>query len=183
MPNEGFYFKFFNIFFDTDFEYTIATAKESSKNNVKIKLRNLTSLMNVPYNAVRLKYDTTQKQFFRTFNFDRSQFCSPLTYSGARLRINKAPFMIWNEVTLTGKILPLKCCYSLEISTQFFKKIRSFDAENLGSVGQRTAKLPAIKIWEWFDPTQTRLVRVGPGSVSRLFLRSPTLTASNYAAL
>ena len=36
------------------------------------------------------------------------------------------------------------------------KRIRSFNAENLESVGQRAAKLPAIKLWEWFDPGTTR---------------------------
>ena len=36
--------------------------------------------------------------------------------------------------------------------------LRSFNAENVGSVDQRAAKLPVIKLWEWFDfaqnPTQ-----------------------------
>ena len=31
------------------------------------------------------------------------------------------------------------------------KGFRSFNAKNFGSVGQRAAKLPAIKLWEWFD--------------------------------
>ena len=44
-------------------------------------------------------------------------------YSGLRIKINKVPFMIWNEVTLTGKILPLKCSYPLEILTQFLKRL------------------------------------------------------------
>ena len=73
--------------------------------------------------------------------------------------------------------------WGLKILTQFLKKIRSFDAENLGSVDLRAAKLLAIKLWEWFYSAQTWLVRVGPGSGGRLFLRSPALTASNYAAL
>ena len=38
----------------------------------------------------------------------------------------------------------------------FFKRFRSFVAENLESVGQRAAKLPAIKLWEWFDPGRSR---------------------------
>ena len=45
------------------------------------------------------------------------------TYSGGRLRIDKAPFMIWNEVTLTGQNLPLECCYPLKILTQFLKRL------------------------------------------------------------
>ena len=36
----------------------------------------------------------------------------------------------------------------------FFKRFRSFVAENLESVGQRAAKLPAIKLWEWFETVQ-----------------------------
>ena len=36
-------------------------------------------------------------------------------------------------------------------------KFRSFNAENLGSVGQRAAKWPTIKLWEWFDPGTTRI--------------------------
>ena len=31
-------------------------------------------------------------------------------------------------------------------------RFRSFTAKNLGSVGQRAAKLLAIKLWEWFNP-------------------------------
>ena len=64
---------------------------------------------------------------------------------------------------------------------------RSFNAKNLGSVGQRAAKLPAIKLWEWldrdrgFEPEQTGWL--GPGPAGRLFLRPPTLTAGNFAAL
>ena len=34
------------------------------------------------------------------------------------------------------------------------KRIGAFNAENLGFVGQRAAKLPAIKLWEWFDFVQ-----------------------------
>ena len=48
----------------------------------------------------------------------------------------------------------------------FFKRFRSFVAENLESVGQKAAKLLAIKFWEWFDSEQTRLVRVGSGQVA-----------------
>ena len=33
----------------------------------------------------------------------------------------------------------------------FLKKFRSCVAKNLESVGQRAAKLPAIKLWEWFE--------------------------------
>ena len=67
------------------------------------------------------------------------------------------------------------------------KEIRSFNAENLGSVCQRAAKLPAIKLWEWFDPRQTRIwadwFEWGQGQAADFFLRPPTLIASNFAAL
>ena len=36
------------------------------------------------------------------------------------------------------------------------KENRSLNTENLGSVGQRAAKLPAIKLWEWFDFARVR---------------------------
>ena len=69
----------------------------------------------------------------------------------------------------------------------FFKRFRSIVAENLGSVGQRAAKLPAIKLWEWFDRaghrTQADWFEWGRGRLADFFLRPPTLTASNLAAL
>ena len=37
------------------------------------------------------------------------------------------------------------------------KGFRSFFSKNLGSVGQRAAKLLAIKLWEWFDPERSRI--------------------------
>ena len=46
-----------------------------------------------------------------------------------------------NEVTLTGQNLALKCCQPFELSKGF----RSFNAEKMGSVGQRAAKLLNIK--------------------------------------
>ena len=38
----------------------------------------------------------------------------------------------------------------------FFKRLQSFNDKNLGSVGQRAAKLPAIKLWEWFEGAGVR---------------------------
>ena len=32
----------------------------------------------------------------------------------------------------------------------------NFNTGNMWSVSQRTAKLPAVKLWEWFEPRQTR---------------------------
>ena len=67
------------------------------------------------------------------------------------------------------------------------KRFRSFNAKNLGSVGQRAAKLPAIKLWEWFYPARTKIradwFECGRGCVADFFLRPPTLTASNFEAL
>ena len=37
------------------------------------------------------------------------------------------------------------------------KRYRSFNAENLKSVDQRAAKLPSIKLWEWFDPWPSQI--------------------------
>ena len=69
----------------------------------------------------------------------------------------------------------------------FFKKFRCFNAENLGSVGQWAAKLPAIKLSEWLDRDResnpSRLADWGRGRPADFFLRPPTLTASNFAAL
>ena len=39
----------------------------------------------------------------------------------------------------------LKCCWPLDFLMYFFKRFRSFYAKNLESVGQRTAKLLAVK--------------------------------------
>ena len=59
------------------------------------------------------------------------------------------------------------------------KRPTSFNAENLGSIGQSAANLQAIKLWEWFDPGRASL---NPGRsrlhthfswngrISRLFL-------------
>ena len=69
----------------------------------------------------------------------------------------------------------------------FLKGFRSFNAENLGSVGQRAAKWLAIKLWEWFDPGTTRIwadwFKSGRGQMADFFLRPPNLTASNFEAL
>ena len=67
----------------------------------------------------------------------------------------------------------------------FFKRLRSFNDKNLRSVGQRAAKLPAIKLWEWLDRDQdSNPGRLADwGRLADFFLRPPTLTASNFAAL
>ena len=64
---------------------------------------------------------------------------------------------------------------------------RSFNAEDLGSVGQRAAKLPAIKLSEWFEGARVRTqddwFEWGQGWPADFFLRPPTLTACNFKAL
>ena len=69
----------------------------------------------------------------------------------------------------------------------FFKRLRYFNAKNLKSVGQRAAKLPAIKLWKWFNcarnRTQADWFGWGRGRLADFFLRPPTLTAGNFAAL
>ena len=64
------------------------------------------------------------------------------------------------------------------------KGFRSFNAENLASVGQRAAKLPAIKNWEWFDPgpprTRADWFECGRGRMADFFVRPPTLTTGNF---
>ena len=67
------------------------------------------------------------------------------------------------------------------------KGFRSFNAENVGSVGQRAAKLPAIKLWEWFDFARVRTradwFKWGRGRMADFFMRPPTLKAGNFEAL
>ena len=59
----------------------------------------------------------------------------------------------------------------------FFKRFRSFVAKNLKSVGQRAAKLPAIKLWEWLNRDRgsnpSRLADWGWGRLADFFLRPP----------
>ena len=67
------------------------------------------------------------------------------------------------------------------------KGFRSFNAENMGSVGQRAANLPAFKVWEWFDPgpprTRADWFECGRGSMADFFVRPPTLTTGNFEAI
>ena len=49
-----------------------------------------------------------------------------------------------------GKNHP-KNAASLLIFSVLFLKVKIFYAKNLGFIGQKAAKLPAIKLWEWFE--------------------------------
>ena len=55
------------------------------------------------------------------------------------------------------------------------------------SVGQKAAKLLAVKIWEWFDPRRSRIqaewFERGQGRAADFFVRPPTLIASNFDGL
>ena len=68
----------------------------------------------------------------------------------------------------------------------FCKTFRSFNAENLGSLDHRAAKLPAINLWEWFNPglswTWADWFERGRGRMADFFLRPPTLAAGNFEA-
>ena len=57
-----------------------------------------------------------------------------------------------NGVTLRGQKQTLECCQPLNLLTYFEKGFRSFNTSNMRSVGQRAAKLPAVKLLEYFDP-------------------------------
>ena len=67
------------------------------------------------------------------------------------------------------------------------KGFRSFNAKSLVSVGQRAAKLLAIKVWEWFDPgpprTRADWFECGRGRMADFFVRPPTLTTGNFEAI
>ena len=71
-----------------------------------------------------------------------------------------------------------------------WKCFRSFITRNVGSVGQRAAELPDIKLFEWFDPGELEPrpnalahISAGMAKVADFFFKTPTLTASNFAAL
>jgi len=69
----------------------------------------------------------------------------------------------------------------------FFKGFSTFDAVNMGSLGQRAAKLLTVKLLERFDPGRNRTradwFKSGWGQMADFFLRPPTLTATNFDAL
>ena len=91
---------------------------------------------------------------------------------------NDKPWNIMLRVSFLAWLMPLTF-------DTILNGLRAFNAENLGSVGQRTAKLLAIKLWEWFDPGRSR-TRADcfewgrRGQAADFFLRPPTLTAINF---
>ena len=51
-----------------------------------------------------------------------------------------------NEGIFRGQKLSLKCCQPLEILTYIEREVRSFHSGNVGSVSQRAAKMPSVKL-------------------------------------
>ena len=77
-------------------------------------------------------------------------------YSGCHWKINACN----KSLCKWGHFEKAKTTFKMLLATWFlvcfFKRFRSFVAENLESVGQRAAKLPAIKLWEWFEGAGVR---------------------------
>ena len=44
----------------------------------------------------------------------------------------------------------------MDVPYCFLNMFRFFNTANIGSVAQRTTKLPSVKVVEWFDPTGSR---------------------------
>ena len=92
-----------------------------------------------------------------------------------------------NEVTLREHNPSLKCCYPLDFSNSYFSTFRTFNAVNIGSVGQRAAKLRSVKVGSlkkksairpWPHSNRSARIRERPGSN-----HSQSLMAGNFAAL
>ena len=97
------------------------------------------------------------------------------------------PFYEANEVYLTGQNLTKSCSWPLDFCYTFVKGLDSFNTENLGSVGQRASKLPAVKVGGHKKKSadgprplsnQSARIRVVPGSN-----HSQSLMAGHFAAL
>ena len=66
-------------------------------------------------------------------------YCYVPTFAYTKL-LNK------NEVILREQNPPLKRCKPLELLTYFEIEFRTFNKGNMGSLGQRAAKLPSVKL-------------------------------------
>ena len=64
------------------------------------------------------------------------------TWSNDYKRFVNTPYE--NEVTLTGQNPPLKCCQPPELFTKLNRGL------NISML--KISKLPAVKLWEWFNP-------------------------------
>ena len=63
-----------------------------------------------------------------------------------------AKWTLWKWGHFDNAKLTLKMLQASWNFDTLYNRLRSFIARNLGSVGQRALKLPAIKLLEWFDP-------------------------------
>ena len=77
-------------------------------------------------------------------------FCCDRMYishvSEEQIKPTICSFLKQIEVILRRQNIPLKCCQRLELLMYIGKGFRSFNSENLESVGQRALKLLAIKL-------------------------------------
>ena len=115
-------------------------------------------------------------------------FCTPFMYVQLRSYETAAEHVYegkWGHFDMAKSTFKM-----LLASWNFYivlKGFRSFNAENLKYVGQRAAKLPAIKLWEWFDRGQSQIradwFKRGRGRMADFFLRPSTLKAGNFEAL
>ena len=69
-------------------------------------------------------------------------------------KLNEWTLWKWGHLTVQNP--PLKCCQPLKLLKNFVRGLDLSIQEILESVGQRAANLLAIKLWELFDPGQTR---------------------------
>ena len=123
-----------------------------------------------------------------------SQFSAEFTFLLNKVTHLQVTIWEWTKPILCsiwGHFDRAKAIFKILLASWTFntvwKGFRSFNAENLRSVGQRTAKLLAIKLWEWFgfarNRTEADWLKWRQGRMADFFLRPPTLTASNFAAL
>ena len=108
-------------------------------------------------------------------------------YSEVQNKPTICSFFKQTEVILRRQNIPLNCHQPLELLMYIGKGFRSFNAENLGSVGQRASKLPAFKVG---GHKKKSAHRPRPHSYQSASVRtraksnhSQSLMAGNFAAL
>ena len=125
--------------------------------------------------------------YTREFNFSLSCFW---IFPAYKYIFSFGLFKWWIFPAYKNPLFMAIICKLLLVSWTFdtiSNGFRFLIAENLGSVGQRAAKLPFIRLWEWFERGRTRIradwFEWGWGCAADLFLRPPTLKAGNFEAL
>ena len=90
-------------------------------------------------------------------------------YSGVRLR----SYTSNKSLCKWGQFEKAKTTFKILLATWFlmcfFKRFRSFVAENLESLDQSAAKLLAIKLWEWFNLESGPTCSSGAGAGRQTF--------------